>query len=94
MGVSTSKLNDQEYRKKCLQDVDFARASYKEVAECLMKNCVQQMFHAMVNEVDILTLFTIPYLKILQKMDQLATKLSILLCNTKTAKHMKHLNSD
>ena len=63
MAASTFKLNDQEYTK-CLQDVDFAPASYKEVAESLMKNGVKQMFHAMVNEKDILTLFTIPYLKI------------------------------
>ena len=63
MAASTFKLNDQEYTK-CLQDVDFAPVSYKEVAECLMKNGVKQMYHAMVNEEDILTLFTIPNLKI------------------------------
>ena len=63
MAPSTSTLSDKQY-SEILRSVDFAPASYKELAAALMVNGVKQMFHAMVNEEDILTLFNIPNLKI------------------------------
>ena len=53
----TSNLSDKEYTK-ILQDEDFGPASYKEVAYALMKNGVNQMYHALVNKDDILHLNT------------------------------------
>ena len=61
--VSTAKLSNNEYNE-LLQVVDFQPASYEEVAESLMKNGVREMYHAMVNELDIGTLLNIPNLKI------------------------------
>ena len=63
MPAFTSKLSDKEYTK-ILQDEDFGPASYKEVADAFMKNGIKQMYHAMVNEDDILTIFKIEHLKI------------------------------
>ena len=63
MPASTSKLNDNEY-SQILQKADFEPASYEEIAKSLMENGVRQMYHALVNEDDIQTLFTIPNLKI------------------------------
>ena len=63
MPASTSKVNDNEYTK-ILQKADFEPASYEEIAKSLMENGVRQMYHALVNEDDIQTLFTIPNLKI------------------------------
>mgnify|MGYP001158961085 FL=1 len=61
--VSTSKLNDREY-SRILKSSDFSPASFEEIAESLMKNGIREMYHALVNEDDILTLFSIPDLKI------------------------------
>ena len=61
--VSTAKLSNNEYNE-LLQVVDFQPASYEEVAESLMKNGVREMYHAMVNELDIGTMLNIPNLKI------------------------------
>ena len=61
--ASTSQLNDNDYTK-LLHDEGFAAASYKEIAESLMKNGVKEMYHALVNEEDIITMFKIPNLKI------------------------------
>ena len=61
--ASTSKINDREY-SEILQNADFTPASYQEIADSLMENGIQQMYHALVNEEDILTLFSIPNLKI------------------------------
>ena len=44
--------------------MEFKPASYKEIGEALMKNGVREMYHALVNEADIVTLFTIPNLSI------------------------------
>ena len=63
MPATTSKLNDKEY-SQILQKADFETASYEEIANSLMENGVYQMYHALVNEEDIQTLFTIPNLKI------------------------------
>ena len=63
MPAFTSKLSDKEYTK-ILQDEDFGAASYKEVADAFMKNGVKQMYHAMVNKDDIMTMFKIEHLKI------------------------------
>ena len=61
--ASTSKINDSEY-SEILKNVNFTPSSYQEIAESLMENGIQQMYHALVNETDILTLFSIPNLKI------------------------------
>ena len=61
--ASTSKLNDREY-SEILKNVNFTPSSYEEIAESLMENGIQQMYHALVNEADILTLFSIPNMKI------------------------------
>ena len=63
MAPSTSTLSDKEY-SSILRSVDFAPASYKEIAAALMKNGVKEMYHAMVNESDILKLFSIPNLEV------------------------------
>ena len=44
--------------------MEFNPASYREIAKSLMQNYVKEMYHALVNEDDIQTLFTIPNLKI------------------------------
>ena len=59
--ASTSKINDREY-SEILQNMDFTPASYQEIADSLMENGIQQMYHALVNEEDIITLFSIPNL--------------------------------
>jgi hypothetical protein len=56
-------LRKKEYYE-ILKKVGFNPASYKEIANSLMENGVKEMYHALVNEEDILTLFTIPNLKI------------------------------
>ena len=61
--ASTSRINDREY-SEILKNANFIPSSYQEIAESLMKNGIQQMYHALVNEADILTLFSIPNLKI------------------------------
>ena len=47
-----------------LKKMEFVPASYKEIANSLMQNGVKEMYHALVNEEDLETLFTIPNLKI------------------------------
>ena len=59
----TSRLNDREY-SEILKTANFKPASYLDIAESLMENGIRQMYHALVNEDDIDTLFTIPNLKI------------------------------
>ena len=44
MAPSMSKLSDKQY-SEILRSVDFAPASYKELAAALMVNGVKQMFH-------------------------------------------------
>ena len=61
--ASTSKINDREY-SEILKNANFTPSSYQEIAESLMENGIKQMYHALVNEADILTLFSIPNLKI------------------------------
>ena len=56
-------LGEAEYYE-FLRKIEFNPASYKEIANSLMQNGVIEMYHALVNERDILTLFTIPNLKI------------------------------
>ena len=48
-----------------LKKINFNPSSYKDMANSLMKNGVNEMYHAVVNESDIFTLFTIPNLKII-----------------------------
>ena len=61
--ASTSKLNDNEYTK-LLQDVNFTPANFEKIADALENHGIKQMYHALVNEDDILKLFTIPNLEI------------------------------
>ena len=61
--ASTSKINDCEY-SEILKNANFTPSSYQEIAESLMENGIKQMYHTLVNEADILTLFSIPNLKI------------------------------
>ena len=61
--ASTSKINGREY-SEILKNANFTPSSYQEIAESLMENGIRQMYHALVNEADILTLFSIPNLKI------------------------------
>lgn len=61
--TSTSKLNDNEYTK-LLQDVNFTPANFEKIADALENHGIKQMYHALVNEDDILKLFTIPNLEI------------------------------
>ena len=61
--ASTSRINNKDYYE-ILKNADFTPASYQEIAESLMENGIRQMYHALVNEADILTLFSIPNLKI------------------------------
>ena len=61
--ASTSKLNDNEYTK-LLQDANFTPANFEKIADVLENHGIKQMYHALVNEDDILQLFTIPNLEI------------------------------
>ena len=61
--TSTSKLNDNEYTK-LLQDVNFTPANFEKIADALENHGIKQMYHALVNEDDILKLFSIPNLEI------------------------------
>ena len=61
--ASTSKLNDNEYTK-LLQDANFTPANFEKIADALENHGIKQMYHALVNEDDILKLFTIPNLEI------------------------------
>ena len=61
--ASTSKLNNNEYTK-LLQDANFKPANFVKIADALENHGIKQMYHALVNEVDILKLFTIPNLEI------------------------------
>ena len=61
--ASTSKLNDNEYTK-LLQDVNFTPANFEKIADALENHGIKQMYHALVNEDDILKLFSIPNLEI------------------------------
>ena len=61
--ASTSRINDREY-SEILNSYNFTPASFGEIAESLMKNGIREMYHALVNEDDIQTLFSIPDLKI------------------------------
>ena len=61
--ASTSKLNNNEYTK-LLQDVNFKPANFEKIADALMNHGIKQMYHALVNEDDILKFFTIPNLKV------------------------------
>ena len=63
MVSSTSKLNDNEYTK-LLQDVGFEPAGWGKIAAYLMQKGVNQMYHALVHEDDIVNLFNIPNLTI------------------------------
>ena len=58
MGLSTKAYYE------FLNRVGWNPESFKEIASCLMKNGVKQMYHAIVNEADIPLLFSIPNLKI------------------------------
>ena len=58
--MSLGKAEYYEFLRK----MEFNPASYKEIANSLMQNGVNEMYHALVNEKDIQTLFTIPNLKI------------------------------
>ena len=58
--MSLGKAEYYEFLRK----MEFNPASYKEIANSLMQNGVIEMYHALVDERDILTLFTIPNLKI------------------------------
>ena len=62
--VSTALLSDKEYTQ-LLQDVNLTPASFEEISVSLMQNDVKEMYHALVNEKDIPTVFAIPHLKIL-----------------------------
>ena len=59
--MSLGKAEYYEFLRK----MEFNPASYKEIANSLMQNGVIEMYHALVNERDILTLFTIPNHKLL-----------------------------
>ena len=61
--ASTSKLNNNEYTK-LLQDVNFKPANFEKIADALMNHGIKQMYHALVNEDDILKFFTIPNLEV------------------------------
>jgi len=61
--ASTSKLNNNEYTK-LLQDANFKPANFVKIADALENHGIKQMYHALVNEDDILKLFTIPNLEI------------------------------
>ena len=61
--ATTSKLNDKEY-SKILQDADFEPASFEKIADALTNHGIKEMYHALVNEDDILKLFTIPNLEV------------------------------
>ena len=61
--ATTSKLNDKEY-SKILQDANFEPASFEKIADALTNHGIKEMYHALVNEDDILKLFTIPNLEI------------------------------
>ena len=61
--ASTSKLNDNEYTK-LLQDANFKPANFEKIADALKNHGIKQMYHALVNEDDILKFFTIPNLEI------------------------------
>ena len=54
---------EEEYYE-FLRKMEFIPASYKEIANSFMQNGVKEMYHALVNEDDIETLFTIPNLKV------------------------------
>ena len=56
-------LDKKEYYK-LLNGLEWMPASYENIANCLMENGVKEMYHAIVNEDDILTLFSIPNLNI------------------------------
>ena len=56
-------MSDVEYTN-FLQDMDFKAASFTEISQSLIKNGIKEMYHALVNEADIGTLFKIPDLKI------------------------------
>ena len=56
-------LGEKEFYK-LLNGLDWMPASYENIANCLMENGVKKMYHAIINEDDIPTLFTIPNLKI------------------------------
>ena len=61
--ASTSKLNNNEYTK-LLQDANFKPANFVKIADALENHGIKQMYHALVNEDDILKLFSIPNLEI------------------------------
>ena len=61
--ASTSKLNNNEYTK-LLQDANFKPANFEKIADALENHGIKQMYHALVNEDDILKLFSIPNLEI------------------------------
>ena len=60
---STAKLSNNKYYELS-QNMDFNPASYKEVEESFMENGVKEMYHALVDKEDILTMFKITNLKI------------------------------
>ena len=56
--ASTSKLNNNEYTK-LLQDANFTPANFEKIADALKNHGNKQIYHALVNEDDILKLFTV-----------------------------------
>ena len=56
-------LGEKEYYN-LLNGLGWMPASYENIANSLMENGVKEMYHAIVNEDDILTLFSIPNLNI------------------------------
>ena len=55
---------DKQAYYKLLNGFGWMPASYENIANSLMENGVKEMYHAIVNEDDIVTLFTIPNIKI------------------------------
>ena len=93
---STSRLNTREY-SEILKTANYIPASYLEIAESLMKNGIREMYHALINEDDIDTLFSIPNLKIFFVCrcrhiadDKSTAHIYMLLYNIKTKRHIEH----
>ena len=63
ISIRNMGLNEKEYYK-LLNGFGWMPASYEYIANCVMDNGVKEMYHAIVNEDDIVTLFTIPNIKI------------------------------
>ena len=57
-------IQGEEEYYEFLRKMEFIPASYNDIANSFMQNGVKEMYHALVNEDDIETLFTIPNLKV------------------------------